>query len=171
MQVSMTPQEDFHIDPFMYAGSTLGNALFSGLDLEEVFSCARQAASFEAFDAAVSATIRLKELCMSIEPICDHCGVSVRPRCNAEQAKTCTLNKEGRMSQQAPDNTRKKAPTEIALRMTADEGECDPIQIASHFQSEDDLISIQQGNNLIVLSKGDVDTLIDSLNTINEHLQ
>lgn len=171
MQVSMTPQDDFHIDPFMYAGSTLGNALFSGLDLEEVFSCARQAASFEAFDAAVSATIRLKELCMSIEPTCDHCGVSVRPRCNAEQAKTCTLNKEGRMTQQAPVNTRKKAPTEIALRMTADKGEAATIQIASHFQSEDDLISIRQGNNLIVLSKDDVDTLIDSLNTINEHLQ
>lgn len=58
----MMTHDDFQIDPFMYAGSTLGNALFSGLTLEEVFSCAKQASSFEEFDAAVSATIRLKDL-------------------------------------------------------------------------------------------------------------
>ena len=69
---------DFYIDPFSYIGSTLGNALYSGLTLEDVvLACAtieieregdtkiaRKIAReiFERFDNAVSASIRLKEL-------------------------------------------------------------------------------------------------------------
>lgn len=187
----MTPLDD-QIPPFMYAGSTLGNALYSGLDLKEVFSCVLLATSFEEFDEAVSATIKFRDLCMSIEPTCDFCGVSVKPRCrNDQEAGGCTMNKKDStmMNQEAerrinvhtgvggfkPTAAKKDKvakTTKISLEMAADEGEYTPITIRSHHEGERDLVSIQQGTNIIILSTNkDVDTLIDSLNTILQHTQ
>lgn len=45
-----------------YMGSTVGNALFSGVSLAELWSCICMAKTREELDAAVSAVIRLKEL-------------------------------------------------------------------------------------------------------------
>jgi hypothetical protein len=65
---------DFEIDPFTYLGSTLGNALYSGLTLEDVFQALTTADSerkqhprlaaviHERFDNAVCATIALKKI-------------------------------------------------------------------------------------------------------------
>ena len=50
------------IDDYSYIGSTLGNAYFSGLTIEELFSCVLLSSTREELDAAVSASIVLKEL-------------------------------------------------------------------------------------------------------------
>jgi len=70
------PDKDLYVDicPFTYIGSTLGNALYSGLSLEDVFRAVESVEAFregkrmtqdqavELFDAAVSARIRTQEI-------------------------------------------------------------------------------------------------------------
>jgi hypothetical protein len=50
------------ITDYNYFGSTVGNACFSGLTIEELFSCVLLSSTREELDAAVSASIALKEL-------------------------------------------------------------------------------------------------------------
>jgi hypothetical protein len=50
------------ITDYNYFGSTVGNACFSGLDIEQLFSCVLLSSTREELDAAVSATIALKEI-------------------------------------------------------------------------------------------------------------
>lgn len=55
----------FEVEPMKYVGSTVGNAFFSGLTMEQLFECvciADDEATPEAIDAAVSARIRMNEL-------------------------------------------------------------------------------------------------------------
>lgn len=53
---------DYYISDYNYFGSTVGNACFSGLTIDELFSCVELGSTREEFDAAVSATIALKEI-------------------------------------------------------------------------------------------------------------
>lgn len=55
---SLTPE----VTPYAYFSSALGNALFSGLTVEEIWCIVSLCESEEQLDAAVSATIKLKEL-------------------------------------------------------------------------------------------------------------
>lgn len=167
----MSRADDFEIQPYMYAGSTLGNALYSQLNLEEVFSCVRQAQSFEGFDAAVSATIALKELTMSIEPTCEFCGVSVKPRCRSQQASDgCSMKrKETTIVDNRRDERRKV--TSMALTMEIENGDQLPLTIASHYKGDIGMVSIQQGAIPMVISVKDIDGIIDNLNQILTHLQ
>lgn len=50
------------ITDFNYFGSTLGNAYYSGLTFQELWSCMLLASTREQFDEAVLATIKLKAL-------------------------------------------------------------------------------------------------------------
>jgi hypothetical protein len=50
------------IDDYAYIGSTIGNAYFSGLAFDELWECVFMSETPEELDAAISATIRLKEL-------------------------------------------------------------------------------------------------------------
>lgn len=54
---------DFEITDYNYIGSSIGNAMYSGLTLPELWSCTELSQNREQLDTAVSATIRLKELC------------------------------------------------------------------------------------------------------------
>jgi hypothetical protein len=51
-----------HISDYNYIGSSLGNAYFSGLPFEQLFSCVLLSSTREELDAAVSAAIALKEI-------------------------------------------------------------------------------------------------------------
>jgi hypothetical protein len=53
---------EYYISTYNYLGSTVGNACFSGLTIEELFSCMLLSNNVQELDAAVSATIALKEL-------------------------------------------------------------------------------------------------------------
>ena len=50
------------ITDYNYIGSAIGNAYFSGLTFSELWDCIYISSSREQLDAAVSATIKLKEL-------------------------------------------------------------------------------------------------------------
>jgi hypothetical protein len=52
----------YEIEDFAYFGSTLGNAIHSGLTVEQIWSCLVLSQTREQFDEAVSATIRLSEI-------------------------------------------------------------------------------------------------------------
>lgn len=171
MSSSMTP-ETFEIDPYMHAGSAIGNAFFSGLTLEEVFSCARLAETVEGFDEAVSATIKLRELGMSIEPTCHYCGASDKGRCRTQQeADTCSQNIKRETILKPTSRTPKRPPAKISLTMEVDSGEHESIFLTSHADDDPELIRIGQGARMLTLSTNDVDALIDNLNTVLQHLQ
>jgi hypothetical protein len=53
---------EIKITDYNYFGSTVGNACFSGLTIEELFSCVLLSSTREELDAAVSASIKVKEL-------------------------------------------------------------------------------------------------------------
>lgn len=53
---------DYKITDYNYIGSAIGNAFFSGVTFDELWSCVAMAKTREELDAAVSATIKLKEL-------------------------------------------------------------------------------------------------------------
>jgi hypothetical protein len=53
---------DYNITDYNYFGSTVGNACFSGLTIEELFSCVLLSSTREELDAAVSASIKVKEI-------------------------------------------------------------------------------------------------------------
>jgi len=50
---------DLNITPWHLVGSTLGNAHFSGLTLEQVWACYSESRTLEQFDTAVNAEARL----------------------------------------------------------------------------------------------------------------
>jgi hypothetical protein len=50
------------ITDYNYIGSAIGNAYFSGVSFTEFWDCVAMSQTPEELDAAVSATIRLKEL-------------------------------------------------------------------------------------------------------------
>lgn len=50
------------ITDYNYIGSSIGNAYFSGITFGELWECVFMSSSPQELDAAVSATIRLKEL-------------------------------------------------------------------------------------------------------------
>jgi hypothetical protein len=50
------------ITDYNYIGSAIGNAYFSGVSYEELWNCVFISETPEQLDAAISATIRLKEL-------------------------------------------------------------------------------------------------------------
>lgn len=56
----MTHTNEPQITDYNYIGSAIGNAYFSGLTMDELWSCVRLASNREELDAAVSATINLK---------------------------------------------------------------------------------------------------------------
>lgn len=56
------PKLDIEPDDYNHILSSLGNAFFSGLSFQDMWSCIEVADNRENLDAAVSATIRLKEL-------------------------------------------------------------------------------------------------------------
>lgn len=60
------PEHDMavHIDDYTHMGSSIGNAFFSGLTIEELWNCVLESKNSEELDFAVSATIWLKELCI-----------------------------------------------------------------------------------------------------------
>lgn len=171
MSSSMTP-ETFEIDPYMHAGSAIGNAFYSGLTLEEVYSCARLAETVEGFDEAVSATIKLKELGMSIEPTCHYCGASDKGRCRTQQeADTCSLYIKRETILKPAAQTPKRPPGKIALDIIVEGGDYTPITVSSHHNSDATFIEIEQSDDVVVLTVDDVDALIDTLNTVLQHLQ
>ena len=52
----------YQIEDYNYFGSTVGNAYFSGLTLEQLWSCVSLSETREQLDEAVTATIRLNKL-------------------------------------------------------------------------------------------------------------
>ena len=50
------------ITDYNYIGSAIGNAFFSGVSFEQLWSCVSMAETREELDEAVSATIRLNEI-------------------------------------------------------------------------------------------------------------
>jgi len=171
MSGCMTP-DAFEIDPYMHAGSAIGNAFFSGLTLAEVYSCARLAETVEGFDEAVSATIKLKELHMSIEPTCHFCNASDKGRCRSqEEADTCHTYIEKERILKPAELPKKRPPGKISLDMPVATGQYETISIKSHAGNDADMISIYQNGRVVNLSTEDVDALIDNLNTVLQHLQ
>lgn len=57
--------KDFNIDDYTHIGSSIGNAFFSGLSMEELWNCVLESQDRAQLDSAISATIWLKELCNS----------------------------------------------------------------------------------------------------------
>jgi hypothetical protein len=53
---------NFDISDYTYFGSTVGNACFSGLNIEELFNCVLLSSTREELDAVVSVSIALKEI-------------------------------------------------------------------------------------------------------------
>jgi hypothetical protein len=51
-----------NISDYNYIGSSIGNAYFSGVSFDQLWSCVAMSSSREELDAAVSATIRMNEL-------------------------------------------------------------------------------------------------------------
>ena len=49
------------IDDYSFFASSIGNAFFSGLSKDEIWSCISLASNCEEFDAAIHATIKMKE--------------------------------------------------------------------------------------------------------------
>jgi hypothetical protein len=63
MMAKKKDQEDaFNIDDYDHIGSSIGNAFFSGLTMQELWNCVLESKTSEELDAAVSATIWLKGL-------------------------------------------------------------------------------------------------------------
>jgi hypothetical protein len=54
--------EHYKISDYDYIGSAIGNALFSGLSFQELWSCVMLSSSREELDAAVDSTIKLKDI-------------------------------------------------------------------------------------------------------------
>jgi hypothetical protein len=50
------------ITDYNYIGSAIGNAYFSGVSFNELWDCVFMSETPDELDAAISATIRLKEL-------------------------------------------------------------------------------------------------------------
>lgn len=50
------------IDDYDYIGSAIGNAYFSDVSFSALWDCVAMSTNFKELDAAISATIRLKEL-------------------------------------------------------------------------------------------------------------
>ena len=50
------------ITDYNYIGSAIGNAYFSGVSFNELWNCVTMCDTPDELDAAISATIRLKEL-------------------------------------------------------------------------------------------------------------
>lgn len=54
--------DNYKISDYNYIGSAIGNAYFSGVSFTELWDCIAMSSSREELDAAVSATIKLKEI-------------------------------------------------------------------------------------------------------------
>lgn len=54
--------EDYIISDYNYMASSIGNAFFSGVEFNELWDCINMSQNREELDAAVSATIKLKEI-------------------------------------------------------------------------------------------------------------
>ena len=52
------------ISDYNYIGSAIGNAYFSGVSFDELWSCVMLSQTREELDAAISAQIRLSEICL-----------------------------------------------------------------------------------------------------------
>lgn len=55
-------ENDYEITDYNYIGSSIGNAFFSGLSFEQLWTCVALSENREQLDAAVSATITMNEL-------------------------------------------------------------------------------------------------------------
>lgn len=53
---------DLSVTPWHLVGSTLGNAFYSGLTLEQVWSCYSESLTLEQFDTAVNAQAELHDI-------------------------------------------------------------------------------------------------------------
>jgi len=53
---------EYEISDYNYIASSIGNGIFSGLNLEQIWSCIVMCKTREQLDAAISAAVRLKEI-------------------------------------------------------------------------------------------------------------
>lgn len=53
---------DYEISDYNYIGSSIGNAYFSGLTFDQLWSCVVMSSNREELDSAVSITIKLNEM-------------------------------------------------------------------------------------------------------------
>ncbi len=53
---------DYKISDYDYIASAIGNGIFSGLSLDQLWSCVSLSKTREQLDAAITATIQLKQL-------------------------------------------------------------------------------------------------------------
>ncbi len=53
---------EYKISDYNYIASAIGNAIFSGLSVDQIWSCITMCETREQLDAAISAAIRLQEL-------------------------------------------------------------------------------------------------------------
>lgn len=54
--------EQFEISDYNYIGSSIGNAYFSGLSFDQLWSCVMLSQTREQLDAAIAAQIQLSEI-------------------------------------------------------------------------------------------------------------
>lgn len=57
--------EEYDITDYNYITSALGNGYFSGVSMEEMWSCIAMSETREELDAAITATIELNEIVKS----------------------------------------------------------------------------------------------------------
>lgn len=57
--------DELFSNDYEHIGSSIGNAFFSGLTMEELWDCVLESKTKEELDFAVSATIWLKNICNS----------------------------------------------------------------------------------------------------------
>lgn len=55
--------KDFKIRDYDYIGSAIGNAYFSGMNFDELWSCVEMSNNREELDASISVVLELKEIC------------------------------------------------------------------------------------------------------------
>jgi hypothetical protein len=53
---------EYEITDYNYIGSSIGNAYFSGLTFDQLWSCVALSSNREELDSAVSLTIKLNEM-------------------------------------------------------------------------------------------------------------
>lgn len=53
---------DYYISDYDYVASAIGNAIFSGLTIDQIWSCISFSKTREQLDAAITATIKLQDI-------------------------------------------------------------------------------------------------------------
>jgi hypothetical protein len=53
---------EYEISDYNYITSAIGNAIFSGLSLDQIWSCIELSSTREQLDSAITATIKLQKI-------------------------------------------------------------------------------------------------------------